>query len=334
VRTTAASPPFSKHWRSLSTPRPLTSHRGSAPGISTAPNRKPNRRRPASIRLSLRFRERSPGEWDGLADTPLGGLLRSAGERPRAIVLEIHAAAEPGQDETVAKWRLRAEGAPRNAAVTAPAALASLRRLNPLVWLHGGGLVGVSALPPRTPTGARPTASETARLAARIQQSQAELVTGTAPDLQAILGQGFEAARDFIALNAQHLDSQSHNFREMVAELLDQRQRLPGGGAATSGMRFMGSSAERIGVLALLAALLRALPDNPAPGAEPIWLIEDPEAQLHPMTLASVLTMVSRVSWQKIITTQSPEVLAAEPCWRAAPDPAGRHRPRVARSAA
>jgi putative ATP-dependent endonuclease of OLD family len=42
-------------------------------------------------------------------------------------------------------------------------------------------------------------------------------------------------------------------------------------------------------------------------------VIEDPEAQLHPMTLAAVLTLIGHISWQKIVTTQSGEVLAAEP---------------------
>lgn len=265
------------------------------------------------IRLSLRFAERLPGEWDPLAETPLRRLLRPAGERPRAILLEIRAAAAAGGIETVAQWRLRAEGAPRGDALNAPGALASLRQLNPLIWLHGGGLVGVAADHPAKPPGTRTIAPETARLAERIQQSHAELVTGTAPDVQAVLGEGFAAAREFIDLAARHLNGQRHNFRQMVSEILDQRQKLPGADAGTTGLHFAGSGAERIGVLALLAALLRAMPDSLAPGAEPLWIIEDPEAQLHPMTLASVLTLVSRIGWQKIITTQSPEVLAVEP---------------------
>jgi putative ATP-dependent endonuclease of the OLD family len=265
------------------------------------------------IRIALRFCERRPGEWDGLADTPLGGLLRPAGKRPRAMVLDIRAAAAPGQRETVAQWRLRAEGAPRKAAITEPTALACLRRLNPLVWLHGGGLVGVAGAPLQRPPNARSMSPETARLVARIEQSHAELVGGTAPDVQAMLGEGFAAARDFIGLAAQHLNGERQNFRQMVAEILDHRHAPPEGDRAAPILRFSSSSAERIGVLALMAALLRALPDSLAAGAEPLWIIEDPEAQLHPMTLASVLTLVGRINWQKILTTHSADVLAAEP---------------------
>jgi len=154
---------------------------------------------------------------------------------------------------------------------------------------------------------------EMARLVARIEQSHAELVSGTAPDLQAMLGEGFAAARDFIALAAQHLNGQRQNFRQMVAEILDHRHAPPEDDRAAPVLRFSSSSAEHIGVLALMAALLRALPDSLAAGAEPLWIIEDPEAQLHPMTLASVLTLVGRINWQKILTTHSADVLAAEP---------------------
>jgi putative ATP-dependent endonuclease of OLD family len=154
---------------------------------------------------------------------------------------------------------------------------------------------------------------EMARLVARIEQSHAELVGGTAPDLQALLGEGFAAARDFIALAAQYLYGQRQNFGQMVAEILDHRHALPEGDGAPPVLHFSSSSAEHIGVLALMAALLRALPDSLAAGAEPLWIIEDPEAQLHPMTLASVLTLVGRINWQKILTTHSADVLAAEP---------------------
>jgi len=265
------------------------------------------------MRLSLQFRERKSGEWDSLASTPLGGLLRPAAQGLRAMALEIRAVPAPDQHETVAEWRLRAMGAARGTALTSPAALAFLRRLNPLIWLHGGGLVGVSALRREKRPRPVPDSPEITRLASRILDRHAELVSGTTPDVQAALGEGFAAARDFIALAAHHLGGQRHNFREMVAEILDQRQRLADDADTAAGLSLTGSGAERIGVLALLAALLGAIPEQLAAGAEPLWIIEDPEAQLHPMTLASVLTLVDRFNWQKIITTQSPQVLASEP---------------------
>lgn len=265
------------------------------------------------IRIALRFCERDPGEWDALADTPLGGLLRTTTRRLRSLVLDIRASAAPEPSESVSTWRLRAEGAPRGSVVTRPEALAKLRSSNPLIWLHGGGIAGLSGPGSQSPRNHRSLPPETERLVQRIEQSHAAILSGTAPDLHAMLDQGFAAAREFIALAARHLGGQRHNFRQMVAEILDQSRAAREGGPAVAAPRFSGSTAERIGVLALMAALLSALPDSLDAAAEPLWIIEDPEAQLHPMTLASVLALVGHINWQKILTTQSGEVLAAQP---------------------
>jgi putative ATP-dependent endonuclease of OLD family len=49
------------------------------------------------------------------------------------------------------------------------------------------------------------------------------------------------------------------------------------------------------------------------PSSEPIFVIEDPEANLHPMTLEAIRLMIERLKWQKIITTQSGDFLAGFP---------------------
>ena len=73
------------------------------------------------------------------------------------------------------------------------------------------------------------------------------------------------------------------------------------------------TTVDRLGMLLLLTAILRRLPDGLVAGAEPLWVLEDPEAHLHPMTLASAFAVLERIRWQKIITTQSGDVLAAAP---------------------
>jgi putative ATP-dependent endonuclease of OLD family len=70
---------------------------------------------------------------------------------------------------------------------------------------------------------------------------------------------------------------------------------------------------DRLGTLLLLAAILRQLPGGIAPGVEPLWVVEDPEAHLHPMTLASIHRVLERIRWQKIVTTQSGDLLSAVP---------------------
>jgi putative ATP-dependent endonuclease of OLD family len=138
-------------------------------------------------------------------------------------------------------------------------------------------------------------------------------MAGTTPDVQDTLKEGFDAARDFIAYASRHFRGQRHHFHQMVAEILGHQIAPRPEGEAPELPHFSGLPAERIGMLLLMASLLRALPDKLTPGSEPIWIIEDPEVQLHPMTLASVQNMMRQIKWQKIITTQSGDVLGAEP---------------------
>jgi len=265
------------------------------------------------ILITLRFSERRPGEWDALADSPLRDVLGPATDSLRVLCLEVQArVAEEGADAVVS-WRLRPRGAPVHSAVTDPHALATLRQINPLIWLRGGSIVGafgVAAPLARVDQSLEPAK---ARLVERIEESYEALVSGTAPDVHATLNAGFEAACEFIGSSARHLGGQHHNFSQVVAEILGQRGEVRDDDPRELPLRFANSTAERIGVLVLMAALLRVVPGSLPVDAEPLWIIEDPETQLHPMTLAAVLRLIRHVRWQKIVTTQSGEVLMAEP---------------------
>jgi putative ATP-dependent endonuclease of OLD family len=261
------------------------------------------------IHITLGFRERRPGEWDGLAGTPLAPLLQPKVVGRRELVLDIRGSIR-GADESLAEWCLHRGDTASPVRVDNPDALACLRRISPLVWLRGGRLVSASVQP--VPGGRTRSLSEEAReLVARIEASHEALLAGTAIDQHEALTAGFEAARQFIGLSARHFGGRDHNFRQVVADILVLQSHQESTGPAVP--RFTESTAERIGVLALTAALLGALPDRLEATAEPIWVIEDPEAHLHPMTLAAVLGLIGHIRWQKIILTQSGEVLAAEP---------------------
>lgn len=266
----------------------------------------------AAIHIELRFRERHAGEWSCLEWSPLGFLLKAPVNGLREMVLEIHADPAPGQENVAGRWSMRLEGAEPALATADPQALAYLRHICPLVRLQGG-VVGSGRAPDnvlanrieRIPPELRPPLL-------RIEQCYKTLLEGTTSDVLETLNAGYEAAREVIEASSRHLGAQ-HPFQEMVAEILGQQGKLSADQETAAGPRFSGVAAERIGVLLLMATLLRALPEKLAPGSEPIWVIEDPEAQLHPMTLASVLSMMGRIRWQKIITTHSGDVLGAEP---------------------
>lgn len=264
------------------------------------------------IRIELCFRERRKGEWNALADSPLGPLLDGPARERRILVLEIRAVPARDDAAATAEWRLRRDDLPAGRVLHAPEALAFLRRMSPLIRMRGGLLVDAApAAKAATSRRAPELPPDTAHLVERIEAAYAEAITGTTPDIEATLREGFAAARELLAGAARHLDGEAASLRKMVAEILD-AQRLPSNGGAPVPARFAGTSAERVGVLALTATLLRVLPGALAPGVEPIWVLENPEANLHPMTLASVLHVVDSIKWQKILTTHSGEVLAGE----------------------
>jgi len=265
------------------------------------------------IRINLRFGERCPGEWDALANSTLGDVLGPAKDSLRALCLEVQARVAEDGDDAVVSWRLRPGGGAARTAVTDPRALAMLRQINPLIWLRGGSIVGAFGVAAPLALVNRSLEPAKARLVERIEESYEALVTGTATDIHATLNEGFDAAREFIGSAAHHLGGQHHNFSQVVAEILGQRGDVPDDDPRELPLRFANSTAERIGVLVLMAALLRVVPGSLPVDAEPLWIIEDPETQLHPMTLAAVLRLIRHVRWQKIVTTQSGEVLMAEP---------------------
>jgi putative ATP-dependent endonuclease of OLD family len=75
------------------------------------------------------------------------------------------------------------------------------------------------------------------------------------------------------------------------------------------------SSAERSTALLLVVGSLLASHGASAfgPKAQPIIAIEDPEAHLHPTILAAVTEVVRTIQAQKIVTTNSGEMLAMLP---------------------
>ncbi len=71
--------------------------------------------------------------------------------------------------------------------------------------------------------------------------------------------------------------------------------------------------ADRLGTFLLLAAVLRRMPAGMPAGVDPLWIIEDPEAHLHPMTLVATERLLARIRWQKIVTTHSGDLLSVTP---------------------
>jgi putative ATP-dependent endonuclease of OLD family len=264
------------------------------------------------LRVVLTFEEREPGEWSAAPHEILAEALPHSGRGRRRIALEAKAAV-PRAGSSSAALVLHARDAPdpeRDRRL-----VAHLRRMNPLIRAPGGALTGHGS---SEGEGSRPRPGhgrvepEIARLAARILRSAEDLLLRRSRDPEACLEDGFRATRELLRRRPQHVDPGAGELGRSVLEILG-----ASGGPAAIGPRTTerdsGTIAERLGVLLSIAALLRRMPAGLEEGCEPLWAIEDPEAHLHPMTLAAVARTLERIRWQKIITTQSGELLSRLP---------------------
>lgn len=258
------------------------------------------------IRIELVFRERHAGEWDVPELAPLGTLLQDQPPGARRLSLVVTATPPEGAGPDGVDWEIRGTGAPSR---NDPALLAAIQSANPLIQLRGGlvTVVAPDACPPAVEAGA--DQSDLEALAREVEAHYQAVIAGASPQLERELEEGFKAARALLEQRAPAFRDGSNLSRLALAEVAGR----PADAGLRRGHVFQSSSAERLGVLIFTAAVLRHLPAGRAGRARPLAVIEDPEAHLHLMTLASVWGLLDTFDVQKVVTTQSETLLAAAP---------------------
>lgn len=247
------------------------------------------------IRIELEFREPARGAWKLGAKDPLRAVAHSEGDR-RRIVVVVHA--RPSGAGVATQIRFRTTSGEVRAPGGEAAALDSLRRRFPALHVRRGILT-------TSWIGERDEA-ERAILAA-VQRVGAELGDPHPHELLAAV----EAARAIIQGVERHLGAPDTLPRWLATELglVEFAGRRRAGKPPTHA----GSSRSLGAILAAGVLLAARGPRRLAPDAEPILLLEDPEAHLHPMTLAMAWQLIARTQAQKLIATMSSELLAEFP---------------------
>ena len=242
-------------------------------------------------RVALEFEEREPGEWSDEAHAPLHPSLGAAGPARRRLTLE----AGDGS------WALvGADGARRSE----PELLTWLRRRNPVFSLRRGTWS-------ETRRGAWAGPEEAEALVAEVVKCASDLLDGRAADPEREVERGFAAAAEVIERAHQHLDSRQPALHPVITEVMG---HVPAGaGTLPTAWLGSGTSAERMGVLFVVAGLLKEIGRPIEQGAEPILVVEDLEAYMHVMTLAAAMRLVARIRWQRILTTESSDLLGEIP---------------------
>lgn len=257
--------------------------------------------------IRLLFEEGAAGEWNDKTLGSLAALLPPPAGGSRRLAIKVEAAAPEGDGAPVTHWTISAPEGGNAGSQDDAGHLGRLRQLCPLVWLQSGMLLGASP-PPEGSGQPTPVAGPIAELAAEVESHYQSLLAGTSSNELAELKSGYEAARELLKQRAEEYHAAGSLSHTPVAEVLGKRA-----GPGPAGLRFHGSAAQQIGVLIVTAAVIRHGLGNWGPGTTPLLVIEDPEAHLHLMTLASVWGLIAHVRAQKIIGTQSETLLSAAP---------------------
>jgi putative ATP-dependent endonuclease of OLD family len=182
--------------------------------------------------------------------------------------------------------------------------LAWLRRQMPVLWMAEGMMSGRRLDAPMA------QAADATGLAGETSRHYHELLQGTALDMTAAIEHGSAAASRLLQARANLRSGDLSPFGELLEEITGKPKDRPFTSPAEL-LRDTGTASHRLGMLLLTGALLDSGAGLLEPGMTPLTLIENPEAHLHPMTLASIWSVIDRIGGQKIIATHSGTLLAS-----------------------
>jgi len=264
------------------------------------------------VLIGLIFRERSGGEWETSSLDPVRAAMTERSGGRLQLSLQITGRTFGGE--------LHAEAAFLDSAkqpisdLDDELLLASLRRVSPVVHLGAGGFMpnddgelddeelGPSLHP------------DVRRMRFQIRHLFRKLMARETPPDRAELEAGLDAVREALGSRPELLVPKNAlplHRRDLVHTplhlALDRRPKR-------ALDHPLGSATSAIGPLVLLGAMLEAMgPAGLHPGARPLVVVEDAEAHLHPTVLASAWGVIEGIKAQRIVTTNSPELLAAVP---------------------
>ena len=175
----------------------------------------------------------------------------------------------------------------------------------PVFWMTEG----VMAAPPADGAAMLQESVATRALADQVGSQYRSLLDGTALDVSAAIEAGSAAASQLLRERVKLLPDRNTPMGE-VLEYITGKRKANSSGDSLQSSHGVGSAAQKIGTLLMVGAILRAGRPRSAQEIEPLTLIENPEAHLHPMTLASIWGVIDRIAGQKIIATHSGTLLA------------------------
>jgi putative ATP-dependent endonuclease of the OLD family len=267
------------------------------------------------LSICLTFRERKPDEWSFMRNNDFGLALPDDVNAIQELTLEVKADPATAGEESSARWRIAIEGKNQMDYTDDPAILSWIRRLNPVFRIKSGILSNLPEEDDNMPVkNLQPDNSPDIdeKLRENIRQSYQNLISGSTKEAGEESQAGYRAALHYLGQASNLFMKDGPALEQIIYEILGRRpvnKEFP----RKKVILRRGSAAEKIGMLLFTEAFLQSGSLMADPFAEPVIIIEDPEAHLHPMTLEAVKLLIERLKWQKIISTQSGNLLSGFP---------------------
>ena len=295
---------------------------------------------PLPIRVAITFREREAGEWDRLQK--LESAIVVGDDGVRQLTLEVRAVPGTGvvpNDATAPNAATAPNDATdpndgtvaRNAAATVDWAflgidgqpldpkpdsglLAQLRELSPFLLMRSDRyfpLRRARADDEGQQPGGRQRHEEI-ELEAEIARVYERIISSERPTPASELRKGLAAVGKLLGEHADRVFQNPEAPERCLEELVERPVVLSIDAGPRLDTSLQGGGARSVALLLLVGALLEARgPTTMSADAEMILAIEEPEVHLHPLMLAAVWSVVESLRAQKLVTTNSGELMSA-----------------------
>lgn len=195
-----------------------------------------------------------------------------------------------------------------------PHLLGSLRLLMPAIHLKPGALVG--HVKSNYMDNEYPLEEEDRfrDLKERINLSAMDILLERTIDATETVNSGFAAVKELV-LAVSEATGRSHSENGLALKLREMLQMftLFEGENLLNALNRLEQNTEKIGALMLVNALIISTRNRLEPYSQPVLIIEQPEVFLHTKTLANIRTLVQKINWQKVVTTNSGMLLSTAP---------------------
>ncbi len=267
-----------------------------------------------SLGIALTF-EGTDAEWAEQVRAPFLRFLRPGPPGRRVIRLEVSGRRHPERNAVEASWTFA--GGEGRSSGPQPGLLAEWRRLTPMLRLRANRYVEQDPRGTAAAAGRADVADATDPVARQLEQ-QIRLIydrlTGASDIQDDELRRGLDAAEAYLAARGPFRRAPLRPAPPSMSDLAETPSSTGRRAEPLLSSIKQGRGARGLAFLGLIGAILEARERHSLPEeAQPLLVLEDVEAHLHPTTLSAMWELIAELPAQKILTTNSGELLAAVP---------------------